>query len=310
MKRIIVTTTINEPTKAIKKFCGIDDWDCFIVVGDKKTPHELYRELEKKYPHVLYYSPEDQEKDFPELSGSIGWNCIQRRNLGFVKAYNLGAEIVATVDDDNIPYENWGKNLFVGKEIECDYFGTDLAVFDPLSATNNNFVWHRGYPLELVSKRRDVYYMGKIKKKVLVQADLWDGDPDVDAIARLTKKPCVKFQTNAPFCSNKISPFNSQNTFLSREVLPFYGVLPHVGRMDDIWGSYVLQKFFPGCVIYCPATVYQERNGQDLITNLEKEIMGYRNTLQFVNDLDNFENYLPEDTKSFWEIYRGCFDEK
>jgi hypothetical protein len=71
-----------------------------------------------------------------------------------------------------------------------------------------------------------------------VQADLWDGDPDIDAMARLIYKPCVKFNNVKPYGSNKISPFNSQNTFLAREVLPSYVCLPHVGRMDDIWGGY------------------------------------------------------------------------
>lgn len=121
-------------------------------------------------------------------------------------------------------------------------------------------------------------YKGKTKRKVLVQADFWDGDPDIDAICRLSKKPIVKFNKFEPFCSNQLSPFNSQNTFLSREVIPYYAVLPHIGRMDDIWGGYILQHFFPGSIIYNQATVYQDRNTQDLITNLENEVIGYRNT--------------------------------
>ena len=44
MKKIIVTTTIKEPTKAILKFCEKKDWS-FIIVGDKKTPHESYYKL-------------------------------------------------------------------------------------------------------------------------------------------------------------------------------------------------------------------------------------------------------------------------
>jgi len=64
---------------------------------------------------------------------------------------------------------------------------------------------------------------------------LWDGDPDIDAIARLFMMPTVNYSDiNKPYCSNKIAPFNSQNTFLAREVIPYYSVLPHVGRMDDI----------------------------------------------------------------------------
>jgi len=307
MKKIIVTTTINKPTKATLKFCEKKDWN-FIIVGDLKTPHEAYRELEKKHHNVTYLSPDDQEAKYKELSDTIGWNCIQRRNIGFIEAYNLGADIVATIDDDNIPYENWGENIYVGQEIDCKCYKPSQFVFDPLSISEVNYLWHRGFPIELLQNRRNIKEIGKVKRKVLIQADLWDGDPDIDALARLSFKPEVKFDDiKEPYCSNKISPFNSQNTFIDREVLPFYAVLPYVGRMDDIWGGYIVQKFFPNSVIYCPATVYQERNEQDLITNLEKEIIGYRNTLKIIQDLENFEKYLPEETKKFWRVYRRSF---
>ena len=49
MKKSIVTTTINKPTEATLKFCEIsnrDNWE-FIIVGDTKTPHSDYLELQK-----------------------------------------------------------------------------------------------------------------------------------------------------------------------------------------------------------------------------------------------------------------------
>ena len=142
---------------------------------------------------------------------------------------------------------------------------------------------------------------------MLVQADLWDGDPDIDAICRLSKMPCVKYNDISPYGSNQLSPFNSQNTFIAREVIPYYAMLPFIGRMDDIWASYVLQKYFPNSVIYSKASVYQDRNPQDLIKNMEEEVVGYRNTLNLLKDLDNYENYLPKETKQSYKIYRSCF---
>jgi hypothetical protein len=307
MKKTIVTTTINPPTKATLEFCKRRDFD-FIIVGDLKTPHEDYKDLEKKFPQVKYLSPEEQEEKYKDLSDSIGWNCIQRRNLGFVHAYLEGYEIIASIDDDNIPYEDWGKNIMVGKEVECDLYSTDNIVFDPLSVTNHNYIWHRGFPIDLLDKRDLVEYKGKIKRKILVQADLWDGDPDIDAMARLTIKPIVKFENiNSPYCSNVISPFNSQNTFLSREVMKYYMMLPFVGRMDDIWASYILQYHFSENLIYYKSTVYQERNKQDLIKNLENELLGYRKTMNFIEDLSNYWNNLPENTKNSFEIYQKYF---
>lgn len=309
MKKFIVTTTINKPTTATLKFCEIadrDDWN-FVIVGDTKTPHDEYRKLEKDYKNVIYLSPNQQEELYLELSNVIGWKTIQRRNIGYVYAYQNGADVMATIDDDNIPYDNWGVNK-IGQEIEIDLYEPELDVFDPLSITKDNYIWHRGYPIEYLQKRHRVEYKGKTKRKVLVQADLWDGDPDIDAMARLTLKPIVKYSDiTEPYCSNKIAPFNSQNTFLAREVIPYYAVLPFVGRMDDIWGAYILQHYFPNSVIYAPASVYQDRNVQDLVTNLEKEIIGYRNTLHLVQNLVNFESIIPKETLEFYNIYKKSF---
>ena len=196
--------------------------------------------------------------------------------------------------------------IFITIKIDL-YENISSKYFDPISPTNHKDLWHRGFPIENLPFKNNIEYKGKTKRKVLVQADFWDGDPDIDAICRLGKKPIVKFDKFDPFCSNQLAPFNSQNTFLSREVIPYYTVLPHVGRMDDIWGSYILQHYFPKSVIYNQATVYQDRNLQDLVTNLENEIIGYRNTYKLLSDLENFENYLPEKTKEFWSIYRKQF---
>ena len=310
MKKFIVTTTINPPTEATLKFCKIADnknWN-FIIVGDTKTPHDEYLKLEVKYKNVMYLTPEIQESLYPELSNTIGWKSIQRRNIGFVYAYHKGADVIATVDDDNIPYDNWGDNVLVGQEVEVDlYENISSLYFDPISPTNHNDLWHRGYPIEDLNFKNNIEYKGKTKRKVLVQADFWDGDPDIDAICRLSKKPIVKFEKFDPFCSNQLAPFNSQNTFLAREVIPFYSVLPHTGRMDDIWGSYILQYYFPNSVIYNQATVYQDRNVQDLVTNLENEVIGYRNTYKLLNDLENYISFLPEKAQEFWNVYKKQF---
>ena len=277
------------------------------MVGDKKTPHDDYFQLEKRFSNFKYLHPDEQEKKYKKISDIIGWNCIQRRPLGYIEAYNMGAEIIATVDDDNIPYDDWGKNLLVNKTVNVNLYECDAEVFDPLSITNQSHLWHRGYPIDLLKTRHNVNKKGKVKRKVLIQADLWDGDPDIDAMARLTYRPSVRFDVDSPYCSNKISPFNSQNTFISREVFPHYVVLPHVGRMDDIWGGYIAQYYYPDSVVYSKPTVCQVRNEHDIITDLEKEIIGYRYTLDLINDLANYKNYLPDRTKVFVDEYRKAF---
>ena len=102
-KKYIVTTTINMPTEATMQFLEMRDWQ-MIIVGDLKTPHEEYLKLEKEYPNLYYISPEEQERKYKDLSDAIGWNKIMRRNIGFCHAYNVGAELIASIDDDNIPH--------------------------------------------------------------------------------------------------------------------------------------------------------------------------------------------------------------
>ena len=95
MKKYIISTTINPPTKAIKKFDNLK-LD-LVVAGDLKTPSNY------KLKNGIYLNPKDQEKISKKLSDLIGWNCIQRRNFAMIYAYNKGADIIATIDDDNIP---------------------------------------------------------------------------------------------------------------------------------------------------------------------------------------------------------------
>lgn len=311
MEKFIVTTTINSPTEATLKFCEIADGKNFkfVIIGDKKTPHEEYRKLETKHKNVTYLSPKQQDELFPEISALIGWHTIQRRNIGFIYSYINDAEIVATVDDDNVPYDFWGDQIYIGKKTIVDlYENLSCPYFDPLSVTNHNNLWHRGFPIEYLKIKNEIEYKGKVEIVPLIQAEFWDGDPDIDAICRLSKKPIVKFENFDPFTTKQMTPYNSQNTFLHRSVLKNYSVLPFVGRMDDIWGAYIQQFYHPGSVIFTSASVYQERNPQDLIRNLENEIIGYRNTLNLINNIQNYSEYLPENTNLYFKEYRKYFD--
>lgn len=301
MKKIIVTTTINKPTEATIRYSNMKEWR-LIVVGDLKTPHDLYKEL-----NCVYLHPNEQQQKYLELSNCLGWNTITRRNIGFIEAYRLGADIIASVDDDNIPYDGWGNNLCIGKEVLIDYYdASSIGVFDPLSVTNYPDLWHRGFPTQILSIKNDVKYLGKKKVKADVQADLWDGHPDVDAVCRLIKKPVVKFTICEQYSSNAITPFNTQNTFISRRAITKYMDLPFVGRMSDIWGAYLLQKQTDCKVVFSPASVYQDRNLQDTVTNMEHELIGYRNTEKLLAN----EFSLPIETKKAYDVYCNQFRSK
>ena len=285
----IATTTINRPTKALKLFAK--NKNCKLIVSlDKKS-----KNFELKNSIVL--STKYQEKKWPRLSKLVGWNCIQRRNFAILEAYERGAEMIALIDDDNIPYNNWFKNIFLNKQIKCNEIKTNKKIFDPVGFTNHSNLWHRGLPLELVNNRK----YKKEKKQLIkpdIQANFWNGDPDIDAVCRMIFKPECNFKKNIfPFFSKKISPFNSQNTLITRKVIKDYFLFPHIGRMDDIWASfYVTSKKYR--VLYNEPTVYQQRNVHNLIKDFKDEYIGYVNSLRLVESLykssENIYNFLPK----------------
>ena len=284
----IATTTINKPTKALKKFANNNNCKLIVALDKKSKPFKL--------KNSIVLSPEYQNKKWPKLSKLVGWNCIQRRNFAILEAYDRGAEIIALIDDDNIPYKNWFEGILLDKRISSKLISINKKVFDPVGFTNHKNLWHRGYPLELINGRK----YKKIGTKIIkpdIQANFWDGDPDVDAITRFVFAPeCKFFKKYFPFHSKKISPFNSQNTLLNRNVIKDYFLFPHVGRMDDIWAAYyVTSKKY--VVVYGKPTVYQKRNIHNYLTDFKNETVGYNNNLKLIEDLylnpENIYNYLP-----------------
>jgi hypothetical protein len=303
MRKVIVTTTINAPTEAIRRFDAMADWQ-LVVIGDKKTPPSY------KLARGIYVGPEEQEAYDKGLSDAVGWNCIQRRNFGLLWAHDLKADIVAVVDDDNIPYEHWGKDLLLGRQVETAFYETALPAFDPVGATNERKIWHRGYPLQLIPQR-DYSKCSRRAVTAAVQADFWDGDPDVDAICRMEHAPECKFDPACfPIAGSAISPFNSQNTFLLGDVLEDYFLYPHVGRMDDIWAAYYVQAKGRK-VVYGAASVFQARNVHDLVKDMKQEYVGYENNLtlvkEIVTDPDAILAYLPGRSVRAWQLYRRHF---
>ena len=303
LKKYIVCTSINKPTLAVKKFDQMKDWN-LVIVGDKKTPKNY------KLKNGIYLSPKNQEKIDKKLSDLIGWNCIQRRNFGILYAWKNGADVVAVVDDDNIPFKNWGQKLLINNKIKTNFYNTRALAFDPISVTNHKNLWHRGFPIQILDERKNVKKQKKIIKPD-IQADFWNGDPDIDAICRMEHHPNCKFKDKYfPLASNKVSPFNSQNTFISKKVLPHYFLFPHIGRMDDIWASfYVISKGFK--VVYNKASVFQKRNQHDLTKDMLKEFIGYENNLKLIKDLkkniNNINSYIPERSRLAFLRYQTHF---
>lgn len=290
--KAIVTTTINPPTEAIQKFSEMAGWNLY-VVGDQKTDSDSYRSGKWKY-----LSPDYQSQQYPKISNMLGWNNIQRRNIGFLEAVRDGAEIIATVDDDNIPEPDWGNSL-VGENISMKSFENHQGLFDPLSVTSISKYWHRGYPLSFVEHRQSNLSSEKTVS-VKVEAGMWNGKPDVDAISRLmfgyfNVTICGPFPYSSP---NTI--FSSQNAFLHKSVMPHYAVLPFVGRMDDIWGCIVMQQRTGNEVAFSRPSTFHDRNHHNPFSDLREEMFGHEHTIKLLLD---GESSLPYQCRIFLDEY-------
>jgi len=294
MKLALITTTIYVP-RILELYRELDKDVMFFVTGDRRTPHDEVQALVSTLGNAIYYSDVDQEKLGYRSSKLIGWNRIMRRNIALLEAIKYGADIIITIDDDNIP-------------LDRSYFATFIRVltqpFNGLQVNSDNGwfnigeymippIYHRGFPYD---KRpvEHTYIMHHVQTtKIGVAAGLWLGDPDIDAMERITNRPEVHQITEIAqrgLCVDPsvFAPTNSQNTAYVAEVAPLFMVWTGVGRYDDIWGSYVAQRImrtFDYSVYYGPPFVWQQRNPHDLWQNLQDEIFGMRYTTKFCEDL-------------------------
>ncbi|HCV42879.1 MAG TPA: hypothetical protein DGH68_05310 [Bacteroidetes bacterium] len=274
MKKIIVTTTINPPTEAIRKYDSMEDWQ-LIVVGDKKTPeYELERGIFLDWQYI--------QMSYPDLVDVIGFNSVRLgRMVAFIEAYRRGAIILASVDDDCIPCEGWGRNVYVGARIAASEWKTNGIAFDP-HYPHGYKAWHRGYPFEVDRACVDTG-MGVIEP--LVQEDLCFGESDIDASLRLIRSKSFEPRVAGEYFSRAFSPINTQNTFIHRSVIKdFYANIPGIGRADDIWSGYIFQALHPNSTLYCfpSATHSQDRPMTSILHDLEEEIFMYKNTAEFI----------------------------
>ncbi len=293
MKIALISTTINAPkVYALYRAFGPDVE--IIVTGDRKTPHDELRQALKPIG-VRYLDCADQEKLGAACSEVIGWNSVQRRNIALLEALRTGAQIVVTVDDDNIPldasyfstFERILTQPFNGLSV-----GTETNWFD-VGGMLQPVAPHRGFPVSRRRQDQGATFCPAVGAKIGVAAGLWLGDPDTDAMTRITDRPNILQASDAlkvgivvaPGC---FTPFNSQNTAYSAEIAPLMAMWINVGRYDDIWASYFAERIMMETghrVHFGPPLVWQQRNQHDLLRDVQEEALGDRHTEQFVQDL-------------------------
>jgi hypothetical protein len=324
MKTTIVTTTINVPhfldgyVANIQQYghTGVD----FVVVGDRKTPPET-TEFCTGIPNCVYLDVPAQQKymlRFPKLWQHLLFNSVERRNIGMLWAYEKGANVIITLDDDNLvtSHDAVGCHQIVGTSPLLPTYGSSSGWFNVCSVLkeeNDVEFYHRGYsPRHRWEK--DAYITERPAiNKVIVNAGFWLDDPDIDAITRLERKVRVTgYKPNSPttlaVAPGTWTPFDCQNTALAREVIPAYFLSPYIGRHSDILASYVIARLaehLGDVITFGDPLVLHNRHPHNLWKDLDAEREGMQLADDFCDTLREIKISAHTYHEGFGQIMDG-----
>lgn len=276
----IVITSVAPPTEAVIQYSKLRDYR-LIVVGDKKSPSGWSCE------GVDYISVEQQARLAFEMAASLPYNHYCRKMIGYLRAIQSGATVIVDTDDDNIPKKNW---CFPALEGEYDEVEGEMGFVNVYRLYSDQQIWPRGFPLHLIRSTVDPRKnISRSYSRIGVWQGLADGDPDVDAVYRLTSDTPCFFDSRNPVVLGRgtISPFNSQNTLIRKELfLLLYLPTTVTFRFTDILRGLVAQPImwlYGYHLGFTNATVVQKRNPHDYRKDFELEIPMYRYSADIVD---------------------------
>lgn len=327
MKTTIVTTTINVPTFLAAYRDNADRFGHeidYVVVGDRKTDPEAAGFCEDEIPNCKFMDTGSQIQymsKFPALAEHHPWDCIERRNIGILWAYENGSDRIITLDDDNLatPYDMIEGHKTAGRVRTLPTYRTSSGWFNVcqfLKEENYIEFYHRGYS----PKNRwvkDIYTVAEPEtNRVVVNAGFWLDDPDIDAITRMERKLKVTgYQEGFPgtiaLGAGTWSPFDCQNTALVRDVIPAYFLSPCIGRHSDIFASYIINKLVEhseDVIAFGNPLVLHNRHPHNLFKDYEIEKEGMQLTDSFCEALRGIRISAPTYHQGFGQIIRGLED--
>jgi len=295
-KNALVLTTVNAPTGSVRSLCAgarTHGW-MVIVVADEGTPSTW------SSPGALVVSMEEQLSGSWALGPLLPTGHYSRKNMGYLTAINSGCSVIVETDDDNWPEEPFWQGRV--HELECDDLASAGAWANAYSAFTSSQIWPRGFPLDEVRSACSFRVSGQSGlKPYAVQQALVSGDPDVDAVYRLVMGEPARWQNGRPVAirEGQHCPFNSQNTTWWREAWPLLYLPSGCSmRMTDIYRSFVAQAYLLASGVglaFCAASMRQERNPHDLMSDFAQEVAGYLDGKRFVDALPDAADAAPGD---------------
>ncbi|MCX6131993.1 MAG: DUF288 domain-containing protein [Proteobacteria bacterium] len=285
-----VLTTINRPNDAMNKLLNFATTAGapVIVVGDTKTP-DTWAGL-----GYDFLSFEGQTKNSSDFGLALPAKHYARKNLGYLRARNLGVEWIYETDDDNFPIQSpFGiRNL----SLEVDLFKTEtkwLNVYEVFGYTSPSelppIIWPRGFDLR--SLKLNAIFSETRTLISPIQQGLANGDPDVDAIYRLVLGNFVNFNSRSAVAlsDNQICPINSQTTWWHSSVYQLM-YLPSTCtfRLTDILRGFVAWRILRErneTISFHAPVVRQDRNEHDLLRDFSDETELFLHSENLIADL-------------------------
>lgn len=264
----LVVTTIFEPTwlQGYLDDLRASGLEATIrVICDRKTPNTVWQAAADARAagfDVVCPTLDEQSQYLEKIGVSedfVPWNSDNRRNIGFLQAWESGANVMISIDDDNFcrPGSDFFRtHLMVGETVGSqDAAAAGAGWFNICSLLEIDAgadAYPRGFPYQVRGQKAEPSEPVDDNAVIAFNAGLWLRDPDVDAMTRLTLRP---WATGASGRSVIIgprtwTPINTQNTALMRGALPAYYYVRmgypiqgmRIDRYGDILSGYFLLK--------------------------------------------------------------------
>jgi len=306
-RNYIVITSIFNPTESVFSFSRMENFQ-LIVVGDEKTPKDW------SCQNVDFLSLKQQEDLDFIIAKMLPFNHYGRKMLGYLRAIEKGAETIIDTDDDNIPTEKW---CFPKFDQRFDCISEDKGFVNIYQLYTKQKIWTRGLPLNLINTHFDLEkHLQEKKCKVGIWQGLANEDPDVDAIYRLTNDTPCFFEERDPVVLSQgtISPFNSQNTMIRKELFPLLYLPTSVTfRFTDILRGLVAQPImwlYGYQLGFTNATVTQKRNPHDYLNDFISEIPMYQHGDKIVDLVNKAVSKSKSLETNLYDAYLALCNEK
>lgn len=310
MKLAIISTTIygEKGYLIYDRLASKSKFDkvSFFIAGDKKSPPF---DSSKFKNEVEYLAPKAQGRY--ASSEAMGWNKSARRNIALLRAIETDPDFILTIDDDNIPsddyFDKWyqvitnpAKKQVVGiKKIEHSHWHNYLAATD-----SEIELYTRGFPIPF--RYKNSTKVTKLKKAVSpeqigVFQGISLGDPDIDAQTRIVypkPTPLTKVYEKNYVLQNIWSPYNSQNTMFAKKLFPLAIMWTTAGRSEDIYASYVWQRFLFNNNMYAhvgDAVNFQNRGKRNDLRDLALEAETYLKSHEVWEEINKIKEKDPLD---------------